>query len=407
MNRDIKSIIWILLCAAVFCTPFALLLVTGEAPHDLEGEKDYARPGFTVGGFFSGAFQTDFEHWFSTKYPLRPQVVEIFGALDAGKDMIRFLDDAGGFRGSANVVVGKDGYLYENGYINEYFGYAPKYAEVTDAWLSGRAALLKEIQERLTEQGIAFCLVITPSKAGALPEFIPEWYKARYTAPEGYVRPYTRFVSELAQNGVFYIDSAELYRALGLRSLFPKTSTHWSKTAAFETTAAVIAEYARQTGTDIKRLAYNTVLQGTEPPGFGNSETDIFGIVYAGKSGELEQAVRDTAYYWPDVYTVGADKPDMGRVWVQGGSFADDIVYYLSEYGAASGVKSIRYNNGNDPSAIDWGAELDGVTLVLLEVNEQFVHNLGGNGPVFGAADFTAHRPGADILEALRDYLSQ
>ena len=72
-----------------------------------------------------------------------------------------------GFHGSMHVVVGKNGYLYENGYINEYLGSAQKYVNVTDEFLAEKVETLKNIQEDLETRGIAFCFVISPSKAGS------------------------------------------------------------------------------------------------------------------------------------------------------------------------------------------------------------------------------------------------
>jgi hypothetical protein len=396
----IKSVVWVIVYAAVLTAPLVLLFITGEAPHDFDGEKDYARPAFSLGGFFNGEFQTDFENWFSTKYPLRPQIVELYNTLEARQD-----ED--GYRGTANVIVGDEGYLYENGYINEYYGYAAKYRDITDEWLMQKSAELLSIQQALNERGVAFSVVITPSKASSLPQFIPDWYNERYAAEAvpGYVRPYERFKNFINADGVNYVDSASVYAGLGLTETFPKTSTHWTKMAAFETARALLYEYQRQTGVSVRMLAYDNLLSGPEPPGFGNSETDIFGIVYAGRSNELANAVRDEAYYWPDVYVSGENLPGLGGVLIQGGSFADDIAYYLENYDIADGVTGIRYNNNNDMASLDFEAALDGVSYVIIEINEQFVHNIGGSGPVFGLPDFTAVNPAENIIEALQTYL--
>jgi hypothetical protein len=220
------------------------------------------------------------------------------------------------------------------------------------------------------------------------------------------VRPYERFRDFLSGNGVYHIDSAVLYPDLNLTDIFPKTSTHWTKQAAFEMTRQLIDEFKNQSGIAVKQLRYDRLISTPEPPGFGNSETDIFGIVYAGRSSELANAIRDEAYYWPDAYVDDESLPTLGGVLIQGGSFADDISYYLEEYGIADSVKGIRYNNSGDVSAIDWEAELIGVDYVILEINEQFVHNIGGSGPVFGLPDFTGVSPSENIIESLAGYLA-
>ncbi len=130
-GRRARSVVWVVLFTALLSCPLALLLLLGEAPQGMDGERDYARPEFSLAGFFSGEFQRGFENWFSTKYPLRTQIVEAYGVLDAGKDAFAVGGGAAltGFRGNASVIIGEEGYLYENGYINEYFGFAKKYSE--------------------------------------------------------------------------------------------------------------------------------------------------------------------------------------------------------------------------------------------------------------------------------------
>ena len=422
---------------SAICLPLALFFIMGEASHGFEGEGFYERPAPSLAGIMDGSFQEGFERWFATRHPLRPGMVELYGAIDAAKDGIdvnflktgtitqtartgegvepgipeyalpfdgRGLREPEGYKGTAQVVIGKNGYLYENGYINEYFGYSRKYSDVTDESLTQRAASLKTVQDALALRDIAFCVVITPSKASSLPMFIPDWYTAKYSPAEGYARPYERFLAFLDKAGVFYVDSASLYSSLGLTNTFPKTGIHWNKLAAFETLDAVLAEYESQTGEETRRLAAHSVISGDEPPGFGNSERDIFGIVYAGKAGEMENAETDDAYYWHDAYVKNPDAPSIFRVTLQGGSFIYDLEYYLSAYRLADIVTNIRYNDGGSGS-YNWERELAMTSYVLLELNEQFVYGMGGNAPAWGQADFRAASGGYNVIDALHDYL--
>ena len=432
----LRSIAMVTVCVLVLSLPMLLLLISGEAEHDLEGEQDYQRPQFSVGAFLDGRYQQAFENWFSTKYPLRPEIVALYGIIDASKDNIRLykpnlqehalfqpvvsdieprfgeyalpleqLAEPGGYLGTAHVVIGKNGCLFENGYINEYVGYSPRYTNITDAALLARAETLRVIQDKLAERGIAFCVAITPSKASSLPQYIPAWYTAKYTEAEGYVRPYSRFVTMLQSAGVIFIDSAAVYRSVGLTNTFPKTGTHWTKMAAFETSVAIIGEYERQTGTTTRSIAANRILNGSDPPGFGTDERDIFGIAYAGKRNELENALKDDAYYWPDTLQVNADASAIPHVLLQGGSFTDDIQYYLTTYGIADNVTNIRYNQSGNPDNVDWEALIEGADFVVLEVNEQFVHNMGGNAPSWGNGDFLQKAGDKNIVDALYAYL--
>jgi len=419
---------------SVFILPLALLCVSGEAEHYFDGESDYERPPFSVSAFFDRHFQTGFENWFSTRYPLRPAVVEFYGKIGAKKyynaanaevsynahtlyseiepkfpEYLLAADeiyDPGGYRGTAQVVVGMNGYMYENGYINEFLGFSKKYF-IDDMFLKTKAGELKSIQERLAERGVAFLVLITPSKASSLPQFIPPWYTARFEPDPGYIRPYDMFLTLLDEYKINFIDSKTLFASLGLTNTFPKTGTHWTKFAALEAAAAAISAYGNQTGRKTRNLTAAGVFSGKEPPGFGTSETDIFGVAYAGKRGELEYAVTDELYYWPDVQTVDADAGAIGHIFIQGGSFTDDLAYYYTTYGISKNITNIRYNIGGDPEFADWDLEINKTDFCILEVNEQFVYNMGGNAPSFGQNDFMNVSRGANIVESLYTYLNK
>ena len=460
-KNKIKSIIMISLAVITIFMPMLLLFIVGEAAHDLDGELDYERPSFNISGFFDRSFQSEFENWFSTKYPLRPEIVELYGEFVVLKDSVninfmrntqqrpvpapvstvisnditeenelleheeqievieeviiepRFpeyvmpeedLRDPEGYRGTDHVIIGKNGALYENGYINELYGFARKYRDVTDENLINRVNILKNIQDELKTRDIAFCVVITPSKASAMPDHIPDWYMDRFQIEEDYVRPYIRFVNFLEETGVYFVDSTSLYNSIGLTNTFPKTGIHWNKFASFETSAALIAEYERQTETEVKRLAADEIRFSQNPPGFGNPEMDIFGIVYSGRRNERENAIVDERYYWPEVYTANRDKPSIPHMTIQGGSFTGDFFHYFQAFGIASSVTGIYYNNSGNMN-INWARELRRTSYVVLEVNEQFIYNMGGNAPSWGQNDIIILPLGNNIIDSLYDHL--
>ncbi|MCL2159525.1 MAG: hypothetical protein FWH48_08980 [Oscillospiraceae bacterium] len=287
-----------------------------------------------------------------------------------------------GFWGTDAVIVGKDGYLYEPWYINEYFGYDWAYVYTTDEELLQRANVLRFIQDELEKRNIAFVVAISPSKASSLPQFIPDFYKdEHYALDDDYVRPYLRFRAMLKETGVYFIDSQSLYKKIGLTNTFPKTGTHWNKLASFETTKAIMQEIDRQTGRNIQKLVFDEIVQKTTPAPFYANEQDIFNIGYAGNRQEMREAITDDFYYWPNVYLDSAGSGDrLGHAVIQGGSFSHDFVYYFKDKKIAKSVTSFYYNNDGKVD-IDWAKEIEKAELVLFEVNEQFVYNMGGGTP--------------------------
>ena len=287
-----------------------------------------------------------------------------------------------GFLGTDVVIVGKDGYLYEPWYINEYFGYDYAYAYTDDEDILRRVNILKFIQKELAKRNIAFCVAISPSKASAMPQFIPDFYTdARYAVYDDYVRPYVRFVKMLREHGVYFVDSASLFKQIGMTNTFAKTGTHWNKIASFETTIAIMDEFERQTGRKIQRLVFDQIIKKTTPPPFFANEQDIFNIGYAGNRQEMRSAIVDEYYYWHDLYLdVESSDDKIGHTIIQGGSFSGDFVYYFKDKKLATSVTAYYYNN-NGKVDVDWGKELGKAEFVLLEVNEQHVYNMGGGVP--------------------------
>lgn len=462
------------LFAVLLCTPVALLLTTGEDKTVLDGEKQHTAPAFAVSDFISNEFQSNFELWFSTKYPLRGNFVTAYRQLQFDSSNIGFdvsmlfipktsektenaetepatsdsIDtisnseettlpetvftysdfnplyseinkrlyereaiESSGYKGTDQVIIGKSGYCYENGYINEMMGYSTKYRDCPDYWLEDRVEKLSYIQKRLSEMGIAFTLIITPSKASEYERFIPEWYKAQNNEPDDYIRPVDRLIPLLEENEIHFIDCASYFDEIGLDETFPITGIHWNKPAAYEATRALLLAYKEQTGANVRNIFAESIREQKEPSGFGNPENDIFGIAYSGLS--TRNAITDDYYYIPEVIE---ENPDGERidVLIQGGSFCWDFKYYLQNYKIARRFNQFYYNTWQGKAEGDplqsgdraWADALKNIDYIIFETNEQYVCQMGTDAPRWGAADkqkLDSNVP--DIYESLYNYL--
>ncbi len=319
--------------------------------------------------------------------------------------------ESSGYRGTDQVIIGKSGYCYENGYINEMYGYTKKYATCSDEWLEDRADKLEYIQTRLEEMGIEFTLIFTPSKGSQYSAYIPDWYKAQNTSPDGYVRPVERIRPLLDERNVNYIYSADLFKEVGLDETFPLTGIHWNKPAAVEATNALLKNYEEQSGTTVKKLNITGIREQSEPSGFGNPENDIFSGVYSGVS--TADAIVDEYYYVPEVEVTDEDA-DKINVLIHGGSFCWDFKYYFEQYHIISRLKQFYYNDwqGNDKDdpfksgEQRWSQILNNVDYVIFECNEQLVCQVGCNAPRWAAADRArADTKSNDVYTSLYNYL--
>ena len=99
---------------------------------------------------------------------------------------------------------------------------------------------------------IAFTLIFTPSKASAYEKYIPDWYKAQNTSPDGYVRPVERLRPLLDEKGINYIYCQDLFGEVGFDETFPVTGIHWNKLAAVKRQTPP-SEATRSTRTQSRR----------------------------------------------------------------------------------------------------------------------------------------------------------
>jgi len=465
MNKkhNALNVITAVLFMALILTPAILLFTTGQDKTVLDGEKQYEVPAFSVGSFISAEFQGDFEKWFSTKYPYRANVVSAYRKLQfdtsnigfditmlfapklpaevdpvIGGDGTEIIEEITfsssnylytsinerlanraaventGYKGTDQVVIGKSGYCYENGYINELYGYSPKYRNCSDTYLKDRIEKVEYIQKALEKRGIKFIYVITPSKASEYERFIPDWYKAQYTAAENYVRPVDRFVALLKENGINYINSADLYDEVGLDETFPLTGIHWNKPAAVETTVAMLNKYGELAGKPVKNLKTVNVNRSEQPCGYGNPEMDIFNIAYSGL--DTTNAIKDEYYYESRVSLQNEDAETFGML-IQGGSFCGDFDYYLGTYGIVDKYSRFYYNSWWGDPALNpfgemgnaaWEEILRDIDCVVFECNEQFICTMGTDAPRWGAEDrvvMDGYSNGNDVYESLYKYL--
>lgn len=440
-SESIAKGVLVCLFFLILCLPCLLFLILGNKEVPLESEKEVLLEDFTIERYFNNKFQTNFESWFSTHYPMRGNFVlfyrqlkydidnlklipslpaagsaeETQGAFDVllteppettdqdaeGSEevakVIGYFDEDNpyaeinkrqaedvpveptGFKGSDAVLIGKSGYLFESAYINEYYGYSEPYASVTDEGLAKLVERLTYIQEQLAKRDITFVFNLSSSKASQYSAFIPEWYKNTQYADDDYVRPYERLQDLLAESTINYVDSSELFKQIGLLATFPKTGIHWNHLASFEATRAIIDMYMEVSGNETKKLTLDRVIESKSPPSGGNSDQDIYNILYG--TVDKTGSVLDEYYYSPKV-TVENEEADPIGILLHGGSFSSDIAHYLQTYKIARPLRRFNYNNFMGSKKMSpygelgmdaWERLLEDIDLVIFEMTEQQV----------------------------------
>lgn len=182
-------------------------------------ETAVAKPNWSLRSWFSGEATRQFEAYFAKKIGFRGLFVKALNQFN-----FSVFGEITGNKGTA-VLQGKDHWLYEKEYVRHYterVGMDPlAMIEFVDA--------LKKLQDGLAKHGIAFLLVISPSKAEVYPEFLPEGISAPSPSTAG-KNAYEITAPQLSRRGVHHVDAFDLFRQWKPHSepLYARTGTHWN-----------------------------------------------------------------------------------------------------------------------------------------------------------------------------------
>lgn len=165
-----------------------------------------------------------YEAWMEGNYQMQKDFFwkENFGyredAIRLNNDRIYHL-----YKASSNkeIIIGKDNYLFERVYINEYCGldYVGK-ESIKDA-----VAKLKVIQDKFKKLGKTFVVIIAPSKARYYSEYLPDYFV------KSNITNYSVYLDEIKEQGLNVLDFNACFEAIKdtvSYPLFPQTGTHWS-----------------------------------------------------------------------------------------------------------------------------------------------------------------------------------
>ncbi len=168
---------------------------------------------FTLNGWMDGRYQETKNKYLAQHYGLRNYFVRL-------NNQIRYsLFDLTSIH---NVIVGKEGFMYETEYIDAYYGNDFIGAEK----LTQRYTAIKKLQDQLAGMGIDLEVVFAPSKAAFYPEYIPDDY-----VTEKKQTNYDYAIELCKRLNINHVDFNAWFKELKSKmsyGLYPKTGIHWS-----------------------------------------------------------------------------------------------------------------------------------------------------------------------------------
>ena len=242
---------FLLIAAILFSLFLALPLVqkwTGLFPFvPLSGVEDTTRrPNKSLPAWWSGTLQSETDAWVNHRIGLRGAFVRtanqinytLFGELPK--------------REGTQALRGRHGMLFEGVYVQAY----NENGQRTGSELRNISFSTRRLQDRLAQDGIAFLLVIAPSKAEIYPEFLPK--TADVAGRANRRSNYQNFVPYLRQDGVNLLDAHELFlewkREPNAPLLFSKGGTHWNHYGAARMVAQMMDRLRDLTGKDLPSI---------------------------------------------------------------------------------------------------------------------------------------------------------
>lgn len=168
---------------------------------------------FTVESYLKEDYQQQKEKYLNSEFGFRSWFIRI-------NNQIAF--DLYNVAKANGVIIGKENYLYEDGYIKSYTGEN----FIGKLQIENNVRKLKQIRDTLKSKNIDLIIVFAAGKASFYPEFIPAEFLKKKT-----ITNYEYYLSQVKQAGFNYIDFNKYFIENKHRSkypLYPKTGIHWS-----------------------------------------------------------------------------------------------------------------------------------------------------------------------------------
>ena len=346
-------------------------------------EKHVPKPELSLRSLWSGDAARQFEAYFSRKVGFRGTVVKTINQLN-----FSLLGKVTGNMGTP-IVPGENYWLYEYEYVRHYTrGYGLN-DEARGEFVSG----LKRLQDALEARGIAFVLVLSPSKPEIYPEHLPEPYRDRKDDVAS-KRAYSVTLPELSAAGVNVFDVHALFERLKPTSelLFARTGTHWNYYGSFLACREMLQMLKEEQGLSVVVPELDRVVHG-QAIGTDTDLLDLLNLLWFGAPEEM-------LVPYPEISIEPATMTSRPNVLVVGDSFSFtlvdslnfcrsvaevDLLYYFKRHFRypsedVGGYYQIHPESELGPidyEALDWNRVMLEKDLVILEINEIMLQGRG------------------------------
>lgn len=288
----------------ILCLLVILLLLTGTQgifgfikEKDLLGVVDVPDTcSFTTDSLFNGTFQQ------SASVHLNKHL-GFHNTLTRINNQITF--SVFGISPANNVIIGRDNYLFEPGYINAWLGKDFTSREK----ISGKVKRLVKFQQLLNEKGVHFILAFCPSKARFMPENLPEKFRTK-----GKNTNYDTYVDVIKKEGqgLHFIDFNDYFLKLkdtASFTLYPKGGTHWTNFSSRYYVLDSLLRYMESlSGENYPDIIANRIYWSDSLLIPDDDISTLFNLIFPFPSGKIPYAdfgIKSDGTTKPDVLAIG------------------------------------------------------------------------------------------------------
>ena len=295
MENTLSKYLFSVLC--LLLTLPCVLQIVGLSGNYLGGHIERTQlPIWSLDSWLSNEFQPNAEKYLSEKYGLRTEMIRL-------NNQYRF-----SFFSKTNVkdvIIGKEGYLFAEGYIQAYIGSG----HFDEEGVRMKVKRLVDINRKLMVMGKKIVVVRAAGKASFFPEYIPAHY---FPKKEKNIIDANK--EALSKSGLFYIDFNDWFLELKDTSrypLFPKTGIHWSEYGMTLAADSLIKYLEKIEGVNLPDMRITDVQVSSKPL---KNDNDIE------RSMNLMLPVSNIQYAYPKVKFDTLNKDSL-RVLVVGDSY--------------------------------------------------------------------------------------
>lgn len=255
MSERIKYILAVLIAAVLFIPMFQLKTELFDTK-PLEGDITIAsKPEFNKENYWDLKYQEDYNKYLNDNFGFRSWYVRLINQL-------RF--SLFNSTKAPGVVVGKEGELFIESYIDDYIG--RNY--VGGSRIAQTVSKIKTLQDSLHARDIDLVVVFAPGKASYYPEKIPDRYIKRKKDSTNYLA----YADLFKKQNVNFIDFNKWFadnKPKFKHKVYPKYGTHWNHYGMSVALDSLIRYIEKKRnidlpGFDYSVVNYNTALKGND-----------------------------------------------------------------------------------------------------------------------------------------------